>query len=362
MSATVEAVATCVQRAFPAEWAEPWDAVGLLVGSAGAHVAGVLVTLDPTPSALTRAMEVGANLLVTHHPAFIEPPARFTDRSGIAFAAAQAGVALVAAHTNLDRSPAGGDALAVALGLPIVGALEDGAQPCDAITTYVPASAAGAVRAAAASAGAGRIGNYADCSFSVEGTGRFTPLPGAHPAQGTEGLPAEAEELRIDMVAPVGMGPRVAAAIRAAHPYDEPLVVMQSASIMRGAARLGRLCDADGRTGIELASGATKAMPCVPRVLGDADRRLRLVAAAGGSGGGLVPSTLAVGADALITGELRYHDALEAVGAGLVVIELGHDASEWPMVPVLAEAVRATPGLSPDIVVVEPADTIYHVS
>jgi putative NIF3 family GTP cyclohydrolase 1 type 2 len=59
------------------------------------------------------------------------------------------------------------------------------------------------------------------------------------------------------------------------------------------------------------------------------------------------------GCDVLVTGELRYHEALDAVSSGLSVIEAGHDATEWPLVPVLASAAASTEGLDEAVVLVD---------
>ena len=90
------------------------------------------------------------------------------------------------------------------------------------ITVEVPESHAGAVRAAMGEAGAGVIGNYSDCSFSVKGTGRFTPKKGAKPAIGKEGTPEEVFEEQIQMVCKRSKLKAVIASLRAAHPYEEP--------------------------------------------------------------------------------------------------------------------------------------------
>jgi putative NIF3 family GTP cyclohydrolase 1 type 2 len=65
------------------------------------------------------------------------------------------------------------------------------------------------------------------------------------------------------------------------------------------------------------------------------------VACGTGSAGSLIGDALAAGAQALIGGEVRYHDALEALEAGLAVVELGHDVTEWPLVRLLEDAVRS---------------------
>lgn len=92
------------------------------------------------------------------------------------------------------------------------------------LIVYVPLTHADAVRRAMAAAGAGRIGNYDSCSFSCSGTGRFRPLPGAHPAIGTIGEVAEVGEERIEVVVRAEDLTGVLQAIVKAHPYEEPAI------------------------------------------------------------------------------------------------------------------------------------------
>lgn len=92
----------------------------------------------------------------------------------------------------------------------------------DCLVVYVPTADADALRSAIANAGAGRLGNYAACSFSVEGTGRFTPLDGAQPAIGTVGAPEEVPETRIEAIYPRGERNAVVRALIGSHPYETP--------------------------------------------------------------------------------------------------------------------------------------------
>lgn len=92
----------------------------------------------------------------------------------------------------------------------------------DCLVVYVPRTHAEAVRRAIGDAGAGRLGNYSRCSFTAEGTGRFTPLPGAAPAVGKVGVPEEVAEVRIEAIYPRGSRDDVLAALLGAHPYEVP--------------------------------------------------------------------------------------------------------------------------------------------
>lgn len=90
------------------------------------------------------------------------------------------------------------------------------------LVVFVPISHADGVREALAIAGAGRIGNYRACSFSSRGVGRFTPVDGASPAIGEIGVAEAVEEERIEVVVEATLARQVIAAMRAAHPYEEP--------------------------------------------------------------------------------------------------------------------------------------------
>lgn len=363
MTVTVGDVVRAIDELIPFAWAEPWDQVGLLAGDPLCAVSGVMVTLDQTREAVARAAAAGANVIVSHHPAFKDPPGRVVagpGPAGVIHDALAAGVALVAAHTNLDRDPRGADALPVVLGLEILGPLESGTGQSASVVVFAPPSAEAALRGAFAAAGAGRIGAYAGCTFTAAGVGRWTALDGASPSVAGDGDPTD--EVRIEAVCDAGAVPRVVEALRAAHPYEEPLITVTSVAVSRGAARMGRICrtPADS-TVLSLARLAGERLAVSPRAWGAPDSPVRTVAIATGSAASMVPHAIAAGADALVCGELRYHDALEAVSSGLAVIEAGHDATEWPLVGVLADAVKRTPGLDPRCVIVERPGTGWYV-
>ncbi len=344
-SVKVSDVVAAIDAAFPFQWAEPWDNCGLAVGDPAAQVTGVLVCLDPTRDAINRAIEGGRNVLVTHHPAFLDAATAFGPDTVASHALAR-GVALIAAHTNLDRAPDGAGSLPHALGLESGVPLERSLQSMALVTTYAPSQAAQRVRAAMAQAGAGRIGLYAGCSFSSEGEGRFEPLVGAVPAVGDGGLATTAPEERIETVCAPDRAPAVARAAVEAHPYEEPLVVVSEIRIARGAARMGRVCQLPDTVELSVFTAIVAGrLGCTPRVWGDPERRIGRVATATGSGGSLIGDAIAAGADVLVAGEVRYHDALMAVQSGLSVIEAGHDVTEWPLVPVLASALLNVAGL-----------------
>ncbi|MDO5042453.1 MAG: Nif3-like dinuclear metal center hexameric protein [Slackia sp.] len=111
--------------------AEPWDRTGLLVGDPSAPLAGVACALDATFDAVCRAEAFGANVLLTHHPAYLDPPAPIGPRASgataageVVYEAVRRGIALVNYHTALDVSAPAQKMLPGLLGLVRTGVLD----------------------------------------------------------------------------------------------------------------------------------------------------------------------------------------------------------------------------------------------
>jgi hypothetical protein len=89
------------------------------------------------------------------------------------------------------------------------------------IVTFVPPENADAVRDALGKAGAGQIGEYSFCSYTVNGVGRFLPSENANPHIGQSGKLETVEEERVEVVCDRAKAKQVIAAMRLAHPYEE---------------------------------------------------------------------------------------------------------------------------------------------
>jgi hypothetical protein len=90
------------------------------------------------------------------------------------------------------------------------------------LVVFVPAAALDAVRDALFAAGAGRIGDYERCSWYTEGTGTFLGGAGTDPAVGEVGEEERVAELRLETLFPEERQDEIVAALRGAHPYEEP--------------------------------------------------------------------------------------------------------------------------------------------
>ncbi len=329
-----------VHSIYPPGDAESWDSVGLQVGAPDDPVSRVLVALDVTADTLDEAAEVGADLLLAHHPLLFRPLERLTPETasgGLALRAARQGVAVVAAHTNLDVAiPGTTDPIVTALGLVDVTPLipRSGEARCK-LVTFTPVESTDAVLAAMAAAGAGVIGEYEECSFRVAGVGTFRPSEAANPAVGERSVRNEVDEHRLEMVLPRGRLSAVVSALVEAHPYEEvaydvyPLVDEPSG---KGLGRVGRLPEPLALRAV--ADRLAEALPAPHlRVAGDLERRVERVAACGGAGDSLIDAAVRSGAEVYVTGDLRHHPALDAMALGLALIDAGHYATEAAALP-----------------------------
>jgi len=354
---TVGDIVDAIGASAPWHWAADWDQVGLLAGDTDAAAKRVLVTLDPSAQTVIRAAAQGFDVIVSHHPVFLEPPRRLVGGmggpGGVVSTALRAGISLIAAHTNLDRHPDAAANLARMLGFTPGPVLEQASMSRSVVVAYVPMEAADMVRDAMSEAGAGTVGAYTGCSFSHEGEGRFTAGQGSHPARGARGA-NNIDEIRIEMSCPAAITSRVLNAARDAHPYETPVVLAHDIQIARVDCGLGCVCAVEPTDLAALSTHVAGRAKVAPRVWGDAKRRVSRVAIATGSAGSLIGDALAANADVLIGGEVRYHDAMDASDAGLSIIELGHDVSEWPLVPLLGSFVARTPGLASDSIDIDP--------
>ncbi|MDI6098111.1 Nif3-like dinuclear metal center hexameric protein [Actinoplanes sp. NEAU-A12] len=118
---TVRAVVDALDARYPRNWAESWDRVGLVLGEFEHPVTRVLCVVDCVPETVDQALDLGADLIVAHHPLLLKPVSSIapdTFKGALVHRLIRAGVALYTAHTNADvANPGVSDALAARLGL-----------------------------------------------------------------------------------------------------------------------------------------------------------------------------------------------------------------------------------------------------
>ncbi len=353
----VRDVIAAVDRLAPFALAEPWDHVGLQVGSGGdelpcggsgtADVAPVvLVALEVDDAVLDEAGRLGARVVVSHHPLIFDPLERLSDDSEpgrLALRAAREGVAVMAAHTSLDKARGGmADVIAELIGIEAVAPLAPAAADALKLVGFVPADDADLVRKALFAAGAGVLGQYEHCSWSVGGQGTFFGREGTDPAAGRAGRDETVDELRVEVVFPRRLRRRVTGAYVAAHPYEEPaydVIPLENEVASLGFGRFGVLPAPSTLAALAAEVAAVLRLPSV-RYAGDGRREVRRVAVLPGSGAEAIARGVAQVADVLITGDVKYHEARAAQAQGLALIDAPHGVTEQEGVVRWAERLR----------------------
>lgn len=346
-------VLAALEADWPARLAEPWDAVGLVVGDPGERVRRVHVAVDPTEAVAAEALAAGADLLITHHPLYLRGTssvAATTPKGRVVHQLVRGGCALLVAHTNADSAEHGvNDALADLFGLTGTAPLEPHrAAGLDKLVVFVPTTHAERLRTALADAGAGQVGAYDRCAWTAAGEGTFRPRAGADPAIGVVGRAEVVAESRVEVVLTRDLRRPVLAAMRAAHPYEEVAYDLLECVPEDGRTGLGRVGELPRPTTLaELADVAARVLPATSwgvRAAGDPDQVVRRLAVCGGSGDSLLGAAATAGADAFLTSDLRHHPASEAP-AGLALLDAAHWATEWPWLPVAAARLTDATGL-----------------
>lgn len=351
---TVRDVARWLDDFAPLRLAESWDNVGLLWGDADAVVRRIMTCLTVTNRSAREAIDEGAELIVSHHPVLFRGAKRVTaghQETGMLWSLARAGVSILSPHTAFDNTVEGiNDGLAQRLGLVDVRPLRPTpAEPAFKVVVFTPDNECDAVRGAAFAAGAGRIGAYEECSFSIPGEGTFLGGEGSNPSVGSAGRRETVREQRLEFVCPGNRLAGVLAAVRKSHSYEEPAIDVFPLHGLQGppgAGRLGRL--ASPTTLEELARRTAAVLPAPGlQFVGEPSRRVENVAIVCGAGDDFLGEAARVGADVFLTGEARFHRALEADALGIALIVAGHHATERPGVEDLAGRIaHAFPGLS----------------
>lgn len=341
-----------LEKAFPPALSQGWDSVGLVCGDPAQPVTRALVCVDVTPAVVEAAVAQEVELIVAHHPLLlrgVDTVAASTPKGAIIHRLIRAGCALYTAHTNADSArPGVSDALADLLGVRETAALQPiPSGELDKWVVLVPVDAAARVRDGLFAAGAGEIGDYRHCAWSVTGAGQFEALPGATPAIGSVGGVTEVVEARVEVVAPRRRRADVLDALRAAHPYEEPAFDVLELAPLPGDVGLGRVGDLDEAMSLrEFVAHAGARLPLAEwgiRAAGDPEQRVRRVAVCGGAGDSLIDAAARAGADVYLTGDLRHHVVDEACRAGgPALVDAGHWTTEFPWCAPTAELLRQT--------------------
>ncbi len=306
------------------------DPIGLAIGTLNKPVSKVLVTLDVNERVVDEAIERSCELIIAHHPPiFRKLPNLRTDtpQGKLLEKCIKHDIAVYAAHTNLDVADGGvNDLLAEALQLKNCEVLVPTfTEKMLKLAVFVPEDHAEALRQALAGAGAGKIGDYDSCSYTISGQGRFRALDGAQPFTGEIGKLHVENEVKIEVVLGENNKNKVLRAMLNHHPYEEPAYDLFTLETPAKEMGLGRIGTVDTMTLKEFAEHVKKTLH-VPkvRVVGDLNSKVSKIAVLGGDGNKYIYAAKRSGADVFVTGDMYFHVAQDAESIGLHIVDPGH--------------------------------------
>ncbi|WP_321318369.1 Nif3-like dinuclear metal center hexameric protein [Labilibaculum sp.] len=329
----VRDIVSSIEEMAPLTYQESYDNSGLLVGSYDSDVTGVLICLDVVESVVEEAIRKGVNLIIAHHPIVFKGLKRFNGSNYVertVILAIQNNISIYAAHTNLDSVKGGvSDRICDLIGLQNRRILSPVNEDLFKLVTFVPNKFAQKIRDALFEAGAGSIGNYDSCSYTVEGTGSFRGGENTDPFVGEKGKVHLEPEVRIETIFPKHLKRKICSALLKNHPYEEvafDIYQLENDNKQVGLGMIGELAVPEEPLFFLSRIKEIFGSACVKHTQ-ISKRKIKTVAVCGGSGSSLLHKAINQKADVFVSGDFKYHEFFDAEGR-IIIADIGHYESE----------------------------------
>ena len=279
------------------------------------------------------AISKKCNLILSFHPIIFGGLKKITGANyveRVIIKAIQNNIAIYSPHTALDNSPKGVNAkICEVLGLSNTSILIPQKGSIKKLTTYIPLEQAENLKASLYKAGAGNIGNYSECSFSVNGIGSYNANKKANPVKGTIGKTHFEEETQLHITYPKEKENTVLNALFENHPYEEVAYEIQTLDNTNKNIGMGMVGSFPEpmleKDFLKLLKNKMNAS-CIRHstLLG---KKIQRVAVLGGSGSFAIKNAIAARADVFITADMKYHQFYEAENK-IIIADIGHYETE----------------------------------
>jgi len=329
----IKDITNYLEKLAPLNYAEDFDNVGLLVGNYNTEVSGVLVTLDTLEETVDEAIAKNCNLIVSFHPIIFSGLKKLNGNNyveRVVLKAIKNDIAIYATHTALDNAKQGVSAkIAETLGLINTEILIPKQGIIKKLTTYVPIKNAALLKSALFAAGAGNIGNYDQCSFSVSGKGSFRGNEHSNPVLGEKGKLEIADEIKLTVTFESKYENIILTALQENHPYEEVAYEIISTENMHqdiGMGMIGELSTEMDEKEFLIFLKKTMQTDCV-RHSAFINKKIKKVAVLGGAGSFAINNAKMAGADAYVSADFKYHEFFKAENS-ILLADIGHYESE----------------------------------
>ncbi|MFC5684017.1 Nif3-like dinuclear metal center hexameric protein [Flavobacterium sp. MAHUQ-51] len=330
---TIKEIISVLEEMAPLAYAEDFDNVGLLVGDQSTEATGVLVCHDALENVIDEAIDKNCNLVVCFHPILFSGIKKITGKNYVERAILKAiknDIAIYAVHTALDNHQQGVNKIFCdALGLTKTKILIPKQNFIRKLITYTIPENAEKLRNALFNAGAGKIGNYEDCSFNSKGIGTYMGNEDSNPEIGERFEFVESDEIKIEVTFEKYLESKILKALFKNHVYEEvayEIYDLQNQHQNIGLGMIGELDNPMDETAF-LNMVKDKMQADGIRHSAFLGKPIKKVAVLGGSGSFAIKNAIQSGADAFLTADLKYHQFYEAENR-LILADIGHFESE----------------------------------
>ena len=322
-----------LEEMAPLAYAEDFDNVGLLVGNKNQDISGILVCHDALENVIDEAIAKKCNLVVCFHPILFSGLKKITGKNYVErtiIKAIKNDIAIYAVHTALDNHKKGVNKIFCnALGLENTKVLVPKSNFIKKLVTYTIPENAEKLRNALFDAGAGKIGNYEDCSFNSQGIGTYLGNEDSNPEIGDRFEFVENIEIKIEVTFEKHLESKILKALFNNHVYEEVAYEIYSLDNLHQNIGLGMIGEFNNAfSEEEFLQFVKETMHCGGiRHSSFTGKPIKKVAVLGGSGSFAIKNAIASGADAFLTADLKYHQFYEAENQ-LLLADIGHFESE----------------------------------
>ena len=342
---TIQDVTNYLESIAPLQFQESYDNAGLIVGNYKNDVSGVLVCLDSTEKIVDEAIERKCNLIVAHHPIVFSGLKKITGKNYVektVIKAIKNDIAIYAIHTNLDNMLNGvNEIIGRKLGLINTQILSPSSNNLRKLITYVPVDYVEKVRESLFDSGAGKIGNYDECSFSSMGEGTFRAGDDTNAFIGEKGKRHLETEQKLEVIYSIDKQRAILSSLSNSHPYEVvayDILELQNSNSGIGAGLIGELENGIDEITFLKSLKVTMKTDCV-RYTDLPGRQIKKVAVCGGSGSFLLKDAIHQKADVFITGDFKYHEFFDAENR-IVIADIGHFESEQYTIELLVDKLK----------------------
>jgi dinuclear metal center YbgI/SA1388 family protein len=332
-----------LEELAPLSYSLEWDNCGLQIGNKFNKVKNIGIALTTTTEIIEKAIEKNCNFLITHHPLIFKPLKNIdtSDFIGkIIKTSLKNDITIYTMHTNFDSSEQGLNyEIAKKIGLDNISILSVTREiEMLKLVTFVPEDYTISVINSVSEEGAGRIGKLSHCSYITAGIATF--IEDKDKKDNIE-IPNKETEDKLEIIVPSDKLNKVLKKLKKAHPYEDNEIVYDIYKLDNHKKEVGIGVIGDFYTPFKFEEILNLVKDTLNlnkfTYIGEKDKLIKRVAICTGSGGSLLKEVKKKGADLYITGDIKYHTAIDAKEMNLCIIDAGHYYTEILFLPFISK-------------------------